>query len=86
MVADVRKRVKQSNAVGKDVVDGGQSDNANQAKEITEVKNMLAEHKKNQDRILMLLEQVCSRHPDTLAVASSSGIGYAPHSDGGYTP
>jgi len=81
MVADVRKRVKQGKIGGKDVVDGSQPDSANQAKELVEVKNMLAEHKKKQDRILMLLEQVCSRHPDTLAVASSSGVGYTP---GGY--
>jgi len=85
MVADVRKKVKQRNTVGKDVVDGSQPDNA---KELAEVKSileehnsMLTEHKRKQDRILMLLEQVCSRHPDTLAVASSSGVGYPPDSD-----
>ena len=79
MVADVRKRVKQGNIGGKDVVDGSQPDSVNQAKELAEVKNMLEEHKKKQDRILMLLEQVCSRHPDTLAIASSSGM----HTPGG---
>ena len=74
MVADVRKRVKQGGSSGKDAVDGGQSESANQAKELAEVKNMLAEHKMKQDRILMLLEQVCSRHPDTFALASSSDV------------
>ena len=78
MVADVRKRVKQHGTVGKGVVEGNQSVTTN---ELTEVKGMLEEHKKKQDRILMLLEQVCSRHPDTFAVASSSGVGYVPDSD-----
>jgi len=73
MVADVRKRIKQGQAglpggSSKDAVDGNPTDSA---KEMAEVKKMLMEHKKKQDRILMLLEQVCSKHPETFGMQRS---------------
>ena len=49
-----------------------------QSKELAEVQKMLAEHKKKQDRILMLLEQVCSKHPESFAAAATSGTVYTP--------
>ena len=49
-----------------------------QSKELAEVQKMLAEHKKKQDRILMLLEQVCSKHPESFAATATSGTVYTP--------
>jgi len=75
-VADVRKRVK--DGITNKEVEKGQTGVVSQSKELTEVKKMLAEHRKKQDRILMLLEQVCSKHPESFAATATSGSVYTP--------
>ena len=69
MVADVHNKVK-GGINGKDTSKTGRS---SQSKELTEIKKMLAEQKKKQEYIVMLLHHVCSKLPGSFTASTSSG-------------